>query len=151
MPRLNAANNARTTLAQNISSADTSFTVADASVFPSPPFRITINAEIMEVGAVDVGTNTFSSVQRGLEGTSPVGHNEGDYVENRWTAGTLAELADKAQLDEHKADYANPHQVKAEQVFALGGIPAGTAFPTSPPPYTLFFRTDLGKLFVYLP
>ena len=51
----------------------------------------------------------------------------------------------------HLADTANPHEVKAEQVFALGGIPAGTAFPTNPPSYTLFFRTDLGKLFVYLP
>jgi len=57
----------------------------------------------------------------------------------------------RAELDAHKADYANPHQVKAEQVFALGGVPAGTTFPTSPAPYTLFFRTDLNKLFVYLP
>jgi len=57
----------------------------------------------------------------------------------------------RAELDAHKADYANPHHVKAEQVFALGGVPAGTTFPTSPAPYTLFFRTDLNKLFVYLP
>jgi len=57
----------------------------------------------------------------------------------------------RAELDAHKADYANPHQVKAEQVFALGGVPAGTTFPTSPAPYSLFFRTHLNKLFVYLP
>lgn len=61
------------------------------------------------------------------------------------------DLALASDLATHLADYANPHQVKAEQVFALGGVPAGTTFPTSPAPYTLFFRTDFNKLFVYLP
>jgi len=64
---------------------------------------------------------------------------------------TPSNFVSQSQLDAHKADYANPHHVKAEQVFALGGVPAGTTFPTSPAPYTLFFRTDLNKLFVYLP
>lgn len=59
--------------------------------------------------------------------------------------------ASRTDFTAHLADYANPHQVKAEQVFALGGVPTGTTFPTSPAPYTLFFRTDLNKLFVYLP
>lgn len=56
-----------------------------------------------------------------------------------------------SDLAAHLADYANPHQVKAEQVFFVGGIPSGTAFPTTPANYTLFYRTDLKKLFIYLP
>lgn len=66
-----------------------------------------------------------------------------------WAGETVKGVSDA--LNTHLADNANPHKVKAEQVFALGGVPAGTAFPTSPAPYTLFFRTDLNKLFVYLP
>lgn len=54
-------------------------------------------------------------------------------------------------LAAHLADTANPHQVKAEQVFALGGVPAGTAFPSAPANYTFFYRTDFKKLFIYLP
>lgn len=95
MPRLHAANQAKTTLAQNIDALATFFDVADASLFPSPPFRITVldsngnPAEIMEVGAVS--GNTFSNVQRGLEGTTPTSHNSGAYVENRLTAGMFNE------------------------------------------------------------
>ncbi|MEW8957776.1 MAG: hypothetical protein AB2448_01495 [Moorella sp. (in: firmicutes)] len=59
--------------------------------------------------------------------------------------------ASAADLAAHLADYANPHRVKAEQVFSIGGIPSGTAFPTTPANYTLFYRTDLKKLFIYLP
>lgn len=97
MPRLKAGNNAKSTLAAAIDAVQTSFTVVDASLFPDPPFRVTIDAEIMEVGAIDRATNTFSSVTRGVEGTAAAPHAQGANVENRFTAGTLAELADKAQ------------------------------------------------------
>lgn len=206
MPRLKSANFAVTELASGITNAATSFQVVDASLFPNEgPFIVLVHdstpgfagvREIMEVGGIDKGTNTFSNVLRGREGTSAVAHSAGARAECVWTAGTHGELADKVDLDAHlneaaphsghetpagaqakadaaeqnakqytdqevggvaqelaahKADYANPHQVKAEQAFALGGVPAGTTFPTSPAPYTLFFRTDLNKLFVYLP
>jgi len=108
MPRLKAANNARTTLSQSIDATATSFTVNDASIFPSPPFRITIESEIMEVGAKDNVTNTFSSVQRGLEGTTATSHSNGVPVENRLTAGTYEELATAADLESHLSDTA-PH------------------------------------------
>lgn len=105
MSRLKAANNARTTLTQAIDATTNSFTVASASIFPDPPFRITIDDEIMEVGAKDNATNTFSSVIRGVENTVPSSHNSGAYVENRFTAGTLAELIDaneaQAKVDTH--------------------------------------------------
>lgn len=102
MPRLQAANNAVSTLAASIGSNDTSLSLEDASSFPDPPFRITINAEVMEVGAKS--GNTFSSIQRGLEGSSKVSHDQGDYVENRWTAGTLAELADHQDIVDIRDD-----------------------------------------------
>ncbi len=94
MPRLKAANNAITTLVSGIDAVVTSFTVTDASKFPEAPFRITIDAEIMEVGAIDKGNNIFSNVQRGLEGTTAASHNAGATIENRWTAGTYDELVD---------------------------------------------------------
>lgn len=42
MPRLQAANNAGSTLAEDISDVATSFSVTDAGSFPTPPFRCTI-------------------------------------------------------------------------------------------------------------
>jgi len=83
--------------------------------------------------------------------TDPAPHSGHETPAGAQAKAEAAAGAVRAELDAHKADYANPHQVKAEQVFALGGVPAGTTFPTSPAPYTLFFRTDLNKLFVYLP
>jgi len=94
MPRLKAANNAKTTLAAAIDAVQTSFTVTDASLFPDPPFRITVDAEIMEVGAIDRTTGTFSNVTRGVEGTTAAPHAAGASVENRFTAGTFGELVD---------------------------------------------------------
>lgn len=103
MPRLKAANNARTTLAAAIDAVQTSFTVTDASLFPDPPFRITVDAEIMEVGAIDRVTKTFSNVTRGVEGTAAAPHAAGASVENRFTAGTYDELATSADVNAHAA------------------------------------------------
>jgi hypothetical protein len=99
MPRLKVANNARSKLTVAIDTVATSFTVEDSTLFPVAPFRITVNTEIMEVGAVDTLTHTFSSVIRGQEGTTATSHVSGDYVENRWTQGTYDELIDKAYVD----------------------------------------------------
>jgi hypothetical protein len=93
MPRLQSANNAQTTLNVNITSATTSFTVVNSTLFPNAPFRITIDAEIMEVTAINKTTHTFT-VTRGQEGTVAAAHSTGATVENRWTAGTHGELAD---------------------------------------------------------
>ncbi len=92
MPRLNAANNAETTLTQNISSSATSFSVASSSLFPAAPFLVSIDDEILEVGAKT--GNTFSSVIRGQEGTTPATHNSSTKVTNRFTAGMYKDLAD---------------------------------------------------------
>lgn len=89
--RLQSANNATTTLSAAMASTDTSLTVASASGFPAAPFRITIDTEIIEVGAVS--SNTFSNLIRGSEGTTAASHAINATVENRWTAGTYGELA----------------------------------------------------------
>ncbi|WP_205683760.1 hypothetical protein [Brevibacillus migulae] len=101
MPRLQTANNAQTTLTASLTAAATSFTVTNAASFPNAPFRITIDGEIMEVGAINKSTNTFSSVQRGLEGTTAATHNAGAFVENRFTSGTYGELVDSSQLSNY--------------------------------------------------
>jgi len=93
LARLKAANNAITKLTVGITAADTSFTVEDAALFPDAPFRVTIDAEIMQVEVIDKLTNTFSAVQRGIEGTVAAPHNNGAEVANRWTAGYLETLA----------------------------------------------------------
>lgn len=107
MPRLKAANNAQTTLAANCTATDTVISVDDVSAFPDPPFRITIDAEIMEVTAVDYENKQFT-VQRGLEGTTAAAHNAGAMVENRFTAGTFDELVDTSHRHTGSAGDAPP-------------------------------------------
>lgn len=119
MPRLRAANNAITTLVSAINASQTSFTVADASLFPDPPFRITVDSEIMEVGAVDRVNNVFSSVQRGIEGTTAASHAAGALVTNTWTAGTYAELASTEEVNSAIQSHVNatdPHTQYAKAV-----------------------------------
>jgi len=102
MPRLKSANFAVTELASGITNAATSFQVVNASLFPNEgPFIVLVHdstpgfagvREIMEVGSINKGTNTFSDVLRGREGTSAVAHDAGSRVECVWTAGTHEEL-----------------------------------------------------------
>jgi hypothetical protein len=104
MARLKAKNMAGTTLTADITNAATSFGVANASLLPDCPFRVTIYSpdpqatayEIVEVGAKDDVTNTVSSVQRGLEGTTAIAHSAGAYVEVKWTAEMYNELETEA-------------------------------------------------------
>lgn len=110
MPRLKAANLARTTLAQAIDATATSFAVVDASRFPDPPFLVSVEDEIMEVGGIDRATNTFSNVTRGVEGTTPASHAAGTVLENRFTAGMYLALADKAQDVDPKFDASTGHK-----------------------------------------
>ena len=104
MPRLNFKNNSFTFLAEAITDVQTSFTVVDASALPAVPFRVTLldgasksdaAVEIIEVGAKDTGTNVLSSVLRGREGTVAAAHASGNRMENRLTAATAIDYADK--------------------------------------------------------
>lgn len=93
MIRLNAKNNASTTLAIDINSSQTSITVADGTLFPGPPFRATlfdgINEEIVEVSMVNGNTWT---IERAKEGTTARSWDAGTIVELRWTAGMYSEI-----------------------------------------------------------
>ncbi|MFA7079222.1 MAG: hypothetical protein WC147_12560, partial [Syntrophomonas sp.] len=90
MARLNAANNTSTVLSGAISAAATSLIVSDASKFPAVPFVISIDDEIILVGA-KAGT-TFSSLTRAYEGTTAASHANLAAVEHRWTAGMYEAL-----------------------------------------------------------
>lgn len=89
--RLNVANNGMTTLSGVITASAVNVAVLDVSTFPAAPFRITIDAEIMEVSVVNAATKTFTVI-RAQEGSTAATHNSGAAVENRWTAGTYDEL-----------------------------------------------------------
>ena len=91
MAFLNVKNRAASTLAADISDTDTSLTVAsgEGTKFPSAPFHITVEDEIMEVTAVN--TDTFT-VTRGVEDTTAAAHSAGVRVELRITAKIIQEL-----------------------------------------------------------
>lgn len=122
----NAANNASSQLAQAIGAEDTSLTVLDGSSFPDAPFLVSIEGEIIEVGAKD--GNTFSALVRGTEGTTPASHASGSRVENRFTAGTYQQIVDKINnLKAEEIEYTSevtsftPTQVAAA-LDALAGV-----------------------------
>jgi hypothetical protein len=111
------ANNATTTLAGGIASNATSFNVAagTGALFPSPAtgyyFEITLvsqsNAQAREIVYVTSRSNdTFSGVQRGQEGTTPLAFSAGDGVNNWWTAGSAAIMTQASQLQQQAGNYA---------------------------------------------
>ena len=116
----NAANNASSQLAQAIGAEDTSLTVLDGSRFPDAPFVVSIEDEIIEVGAKD--GNTFSALVRGTEGTTPASHASGSRVENRFTAGTYQQVV--SELDAHMADDVSQGDIPHK---GLGGSISHTA------------------------
>jgi hypothetical protein len=69
---------ATTLLSSDITEAQSSFDVDDASRFPSPPFIIQVASERMQVAAVS--GNTLSSVTRGHDGTEARAHGRGRTV-----------------------------------------------------------------------
>src|SRR5690625_5080737 len=89
MARLNARNNAETVLVQAVSESDTEFVVEDAGVLPEPPFRLSIEDEIVEVSAIDGNALT---VERATEDSQSASYDVGTTVENRMTAGMYNEL-----------------------------------------------------------
>lgn len=110
MARLNAANNAETVLSQAVAVDDLVITVEDASVFPTAPFKLTIENEILEV--TEVVGNTFT-VLRGQEGTVASAYNVGAKVKNLFTAGSHNELVSEEEFMSHKAETTtNAHLAK---------------------------------------
>src|SRR5699024_6760418 len=146
MSRLNASNNAVTELTDDVSASDTTIHVLDTGTFPSVPFLISINREVMEVTSASSASFT---VERGKEGTTARAHDKlvdrqnGTKVENRFTAGMYDDLkaieqsakdytdeqthliilaineidfATKQQLSDNKSDTDNPNRVNKSTV-----------------------------------
>lgn len=85
MARRNYSNSAvATALASGITPSATTLTVNSASGYPTVPFTIRCEFEIILVGAKS-GT-TFSSLTRGFDGTAAVSHTAGALVEHRAVA-----------------------------------------------------------------
>ena len=87
----------QTSLASAIGAADTSITLADASILPEPPNYITIGSygdNNCETVLYQVRNgNTLSGLTRGVEG-SPSTHNAGDPVASYITAALINNIID---------------------------------------------------------
>ena len=110
----NAANNAESLAAENTTSDSTSLPVEDAGDFPVPPFKVTVvdqndreEKEIIEV--FEVEDNTLKQLKRGVEDTSAVEISQGDYIQNRLTAGTLSDLNEN--VESHKSEKAKQDEL----------------------------------------
>ncbi len=103
MAFLNVANNADSTLLGGIDSVVTSLVVdpGDGADFPAAPFVISIDGEIIYVGAK--AADTFSTLTRGYESTTPTAHGNKAVVENRWTAGQVNDIV--TLLEAHKTQH----------------------------------------------
>ena len=115
----NAANNAESLAAENTTSDSTSLPVEDAGDFPVPPFKVTVvdqndreEKEIIEV--FEVENNTLKQLKRGVEDTSAVEISQGDYIQNRLTAGTLSDLNEN--VESHKSETAKLIQIKRDVI-----------------------------------
>lgn len=126
MITLNAANNAYTQLASDISSSSTTITVIDSSKFPNPPFMATltdnVNFEIIKVTGV---SNNVLTVVRAQEGTTARAWNAGTTVELRFTAGMYNEV--KSEINETENEV---NEIKSEvndiRQMLLPSIPMGS-------------------------
>jgi len=124
MSRLNAANNAQSLLDGGISDTDVSMTVLDGSIFPEPPFLVTVEDEIIEVRAKT--GNVFGSLLRGQEGTVAVAHASGIEVQNRMTKGMYDSLALGEDITAI-AQELNAHKAEKASQSTLGHIKIGPA------------------------
>lgn len=93
----NVKNNAFTTLANACGASDTSIVVV-SDVFPTAPFYVSIDNEILEVTAK---SGTTFTVTRGVDGSVATGHNAGANVELRMVAGIISELQDLVLNHKH--------------------------------------------------
>ncbi|GAA0491358.1 hypothetical protein GCM10008986_16830 [Salinibacillus aidingensis] len=120
MARLNAANNAITTISEAMDATQTTVNVVDPSLFPSPPFRVTIEDEIMEVSNVN---STTLTVTRGMEDTASTSHDNGTEISNNFTAGTQNELVSQSEFDTHVQEF-NEHKANEVSQAEVHGLRA---------------------------
>ena len=98
---LEILNNATGQLASGITDSATSLVLGsgEGASFPSDfPFHISINNEIIEVGARS--TDTLSSLVRAREGTTAAAHSASDAVELRLTAKIIDDITSAVNIIE---------------------------------------------------
>jgi hypothetical protein len=66
-----------TKLVGGIGEIDTSFRVVNVDLLPAPPLFVKIDDEVVQIGAVDRGTNMCSKVLRNQHKTTVAAHNDG--------------------------------------------------------------------------
>lgn len=98
----NYKNFAGSTLTNAISNSDTSITVFDGSMFPTAPFRVTIDTEILYITAKV--SDTVWAVTRGYDGSVATTHNQNILVEQNWSAGDVKDFADAMAATHNQAD-----------------------------------------------
>ncbi|MFA5379119.1 MAG: hypothetical protein WC455_25410, partial [Dehalococcoidia bacterium] len=87
------ANFAETTLAAAIETTDgVAITVASGALFPTVPFLVTIDTEILK--CTDMGAGTNWTVTRGEQSSTPATHLIGRPVQNNITAGDFTSLVE---------------------------------------------------------
>lgn len=85
---LNVANLAVTELAQPLLLTQNQMVVSDSSVFPQPPYRLTIMDENnIEIAEVTGASGNQLTITRGVENTLPRTWRAGTKVKLTWTAG----------------------------------------------------------------
>ena len=110
------SNNAKTTLASNITSTQTTITVASGtgSQFPNPTtgqqFKVTLNSAtsvlVYEICNCTARSGDTLTVQRGQEGTTALAFNTGDIVGHFDTAGVMTDLVQSEQYQANTYGYA---------------------------------------------
>lgn len=74
------ANNKKTALSSGINSSGNSIPVLSTGGFPTPPFRVLIDNEILRVTGFQTGVTPFFMTERAKEGTSGTSHASGTMV-----------------------------------------------------------------------
>ncbi|MCX4186780.1 hypothetical protein [Methylophaga sp. OBS4] len=115
MPEFLFKNNATTTLSGAVADTDTTITVTDGGVFPTPASGKTVRAtierasdnavEIVDITAIS--TNDLT-VTRAREGTTALAFADGDAIEMRITKEMLEEVAQKSAANEWTGGQSGP-------------------------------------------
>src|SRR5208283_412544 len=133
------ANNATTTLAGAVSSGATSMNVAAGTghLFPNPAAGQYFVVRMIDqaTGLLDEivyvtarSTDTFTSVVRGQEGTTPLAWLAGDSVNNFGTAGSAAAMVQVAQLQQQAGNWVVATGAANAYTLTLTPTPASLAF-----------------------
>jgi len=115
MSKLLFANNAISTLANPVSSVDTTVTLASGtgSLFPAPSagqyfvatFQDVATGNLQEIVWVTNITGDVATIVRAQEGTTALNWVSGDIFANLWTAGSMAQMLQQGDSQSQSTNY----------------------------------------------